>query len=146
LTPAHEAADDTRVPKRFFTPDEANRALSELRPLVEEMVAHSRALDQARAGHAKAMRRIAGNGGDLTPSDLAELQEALEREAGAIGACVEQIEALGAQVKGIEAGLIDFPALRDGEEVLLCWQLGEEEITFWHTPSEGFAGRRRLPL
>jgi hypothetical protein len=42
--------------------------------------------------------------------------------------------------------LIDFPALRHGETVLLCWQLGEDEIEWWHTVDDGFAGRRPLPL
>ena len=50
------------------------------------------------------------------------------------------------EVKDLDEGLVDFPAQRHGETVLLCWQLGEDEIRYWHTPQEGFAGRRPLPL
>ena len=131
---------------RFFTVEEANLALDQVRPLAERMAVHGRALARAQQRQAEATRRIAGNGGDLTPGDLADIREALERESAAAGRCVEQIHALGAHVKGIEDGLVDFPALREGVEVLLCWRLGEDEIAFWHMPEEGFAGRRPLPL
>ena len=61
-------------------------------------------------------------------------------------ALVEEIEALGAEVKDLELGLVDFPAEREGETVLLCWRVGEDEIGYWHGLDEGFAGRRPLPL
>ena len=47
-------------------------------------------------------------------------------------------------VKDLDRGLVDFPALRDGEEVLLCWQVGEGEVAYWHGLEEGFAGRKPL--
>ena len=53
-------------------------------------------------------------------------------------------QALGVLVKDLDRGLVDFPALRDGEEVLLCWQVGEGEIAYWHGLEEGFAGRKPL--
>ena len=49
-------------------------------------------------------------------------------------------------VKDLDTGLVDFPALHEGEEVLLCWQLGEDEVAHWHGVDEGFAGRKPLPL
>jgi hypothetical protein len=49
-------------------------------------------------------------------------------------------------VKDIDEGLVDFPALRHGETVLLCWMLGEDHVAHWHTIEDGFAGRRPLPL
>ncbi len=57
---------------------------------------------------------------------------------------VEEIERLGCQFKGIDLGLVDFPARIDGKTVLLCWQYGEKQIAFWHRADEGFAGRRPL--
>jgi hypothetical protein len=51
---------------------------------------------------------------------------------------------VGAQIKSLEEGLLDFPALRGDEEVLLCWKLGEDEIAYWHGLEEGFAGRKPL--
>lgn len=59
---------------------------------------------------------------------------------------MDEIQALGVLVKDLDTGLVDFPALRGGEEVLLCWQLGEDEIRYWHGLEEGFAGRKELPL
>lgn len=146
LTRAHVAADDSEMAERFFTLEEANAALADVRPLTERMVERRRALDEAQRRHATAMTQIAGNGGDLSPGELAELQAAVEHEAGEIARCIEQINGLGAQVKGVEDGLVDFPALRGGQVVLLCWRLGEDEIGFWHGPEDGFAGRRPLPL
>jgi len=52
----------------------------------------------------------------------------------------------GVEVKDVDEGLVDFPALRRGETVLLCWRLGEDEIGYWHTAEDGFDGRRPLPL
>jgi hypothetical protein len=59
---------------------------------------------------------------------------------------VDEITSHGAQVKDLDSGLIDFPTLHHGETVLLCWQLGEDEIAWWHRVEDGFAGRRPLPL
>jgi len=57
---------------------------------------------------------------------------------------VQDIEKHGCLFKGLELGLVDFPALRGGEVVELCWQYGEKEIAFYHRRTEGFAGRRPL--
>jgi len=70
----------------------------------------------------------------------------MEREAEAVAAAVEELNRLGVLVKDLDRGLVDFPALRQGEEVLLCWQVGEDEVAFWHGVEEGFAGRKPLPL
>jgi hypothetical protein len=55
-----------------------------------------------------------------------------------------EIDAIGVQVKDLEQGLLDFPSLVDGRTILLCWKLGEKEIAFWHSPEDGFAGRKPL--
>jgi hypothetical protein len=55
-----------------------------------------------------------------------------------------EIDEIGVQVKDLEAGLLDFPCVMDGQTVLLCWKLGEKEIGFWHTQEDGFAGRKPL--
>jgi hypothetical protein len=47
-------------------------------------------------------------------------------------------------VKDLDAGLVDFPSVRDGEDVLLCWQLGEDVVAFWHRYEDGYAGRRPI--
>lgn len=128
----------------MFTLEEANAALTELRPIVERMVQHRRDLTAAQTRQVELVTRIAGNGGDMVPSDLHDLAETIQREADAIGACAEEINAVGAQIKSLEEGLLDFPSQRDGEDVLLCWKLGEDVIRYWHGVDEGFAGRKPL--
>ncbi len=130
--------------ERIFTPEEANAALVELRPIVERMVVHRRNLTAAQRDQARLVTRIAGNGGDLQPSDLREAAAAIEREARAIADCIDLINEAGVQIKSLEDGLLDFPARRGDEDVLLCWQLGEDEVAFWHGLEEGFAGRKPL--
>jgi hypothetical protein len=129
---------------RTFTVEEANAAVVELRPIVEQLVRHGRNLAAAQRRQAELVTRIAGNGGDMAPSDLREAAETIESEAAAIGKCADLIDAAGAQIKSLEEGLLDFPALRGDEVVLLCWKLGEEEIGYWHGVDEGFAGRKPL--
>ena len=89
---------------------------------------------------------MAGNGGGLDPGEVREDAERMEREAQAVTAAVDELSRLGVLVKDLDRGLVDFPALRRGEEVLLCWQVGEPEVAFWHGLEEGFAGRKPLPL
>ena len=131
---------------RIFTLEQANEALAELRPIVERMVQHRRNLTAAQLQQAELVTRIAGNGGDMVPSDLHEAADAIQREAEAISECAGRINAVGAEVKSLEEGLLDFPAERGDEVVLLCWKLGEDEIHYWHRADEGFASRKPLPL
>jgi hypothetical protein len=132
------------MPSRAFTPAEANAALQEVRPLVEHMVAAKRALDGAQERRDEAALRISGNGGGIQPQRLAELREDVERRAAVLAGILEEIQELGVLVKDLDSGLVDFPSERDGEEILLCWQLGEDEVAFWHRSDDGFAGRQPL--
>jgi len=131
------------MPRRF-TPDEANAELEEIRPLVEQLVAHRREQQRLQAERQELSSRIAGNGGGIDSNALAGLEEAEQNERVEIVRCVNAIHERGAIVKDVDTGLGDFPALREGEEVLLCWQLGEEQVAHWHGLEEGFAGRKRL--
>ena len=131
---------------RHFTPDEANAALAEVGPLVERMVGlrgqHLEALERQE----RLEQKIRGNGGSIAPAELAAAAADVDAIAQRLAATVDEIAERGAQVKDVDTGLIDFPALRRGETVLLCWQLGEGEIEFWHRVEDGYAGRRPLPL
>ncbi len=131
---------------RYFTAEQANDALEEVRPLAERMVGHRRALGALLGRRAELSGTIAGNGGDLGPGELARVEAEIGEEAKGVARCVNEIHGLGAQVKDADEGLVDFPALRGEEEVLLCWKVGEDAVEFWHGLEEGFAGRRPLPL
>ncbi len=131
---------------RHFTPASANEALDEIRPLVEELVAHRRAQQRAQAEREELAAKIAGNGGGIDAQRLADLEAEAERERIGIARCVNKIHGRGAIVKDLGEGLVDFPAQREGEEILLCWKLGEDDVAFWHGLEEGFAGRRSIDL
>lgn len=131
---------------RYFTPVEANELLETVRPIVQKMVARRQALALATVRHARIASKIAGNGGGVRPHEVDELQGVIDREAGEVVRCVSELQELGLLVKDLDEGLIDFPALRGVEEVLLCWRLGEDEVGFWHLLEDGFAGRRPLPI
>jgi hypothetical protein len=131
---------------RIFTVEEANEALESLRPITERMVAHRRELADAQMRRAELVARIATNGGDLVPSDLRAAAAEVEREGHLVADCVRRITGEGVQVKDVDVGLLDFPARREGEDVLLCWRLGEDEVAYWHGLEEGFAGRKPLPF
>ena len=129
---------------RTFTPDEANAALADVRPLAEQMVEAKRALNEAQEQSDDAARSISGNGGGIPPAELAALHEQLEQRTTEVAAIVDELHELGVQVKDLDSGLVDFPSRRDGEQVLLCWRLGEDEVAFWHGLEDGFAGRQPL--
>ena len=131
---------------RHFTPEEANAELEHVRPLVEQLVA-------TRQEHAAALERqelleqkIKGNGGGIPPAELAQATAEVDAVARRLARLVDEITSHGAEVKDLDTGLVDFPALHRGETVLLCWELGEDEIAWWHRVEDGYAGRRPLPL
>ena len=122
--------------KRHYSLEEATEALPLVVELVERMRrARSRLTDaEARAALSDATpTNGGGNPGRTVSEGFLELRETL------IG-----LQAMDVVLRDLEAGLIDFPALRDGREVYLCWQEGEDEIAFWHEVDAGFAGRRPL--
>ena len=133
---------------QFFTPDEANGALPVVRPLVERLVEERRSYVELGAELEEVQALVTGNGGSLDPGRVGELQEAVARAAAQLAAIVGEINELGVQVKDLDRGLVDFPARHpeDGATVLLCWELGEPDVAFWHGLEDGFAGRKRLPF
>lgn len=132
------------MPDQIFTPEEANAALDALRPLVDAMVVAKHVLDEAQEERDELAQRIAGNGGGIPPTELAAANEAVETAASELATAIGLVQAEGVLVKDLDSGLIDFPAKRDGEDILLCWRLGEDEVAFWHGLEDGFGGRQPL--
>jgi hypothetical protein len=132
------------VTPRIFTPAEAGDALRELRPVAERMVELRARQREAAARQAELAQALGSNGHGLTVNDLALAEQEVLRLGAEIGDCVQRIDDAGVQVKDLDAGLLDFPSVRDGREILLCWRVGEDEIAFWHGLEEGFAGRKPL--
>jgi hypothetical protein len=121
----------------YFTLQEANETLESIRPLMDELQEIRQAILKNQPEAWPAIERSAGNGGNRALSNMVQDFEKLD-------ALVHQIQATGALIKDINMGLLDFPALREGQEVYLCWQYGEGEIAFWHEVDAGFAGRQPI--
>jgi hypothetical protein len=132
------------VSQRLFTAEQANAALPEIRPLVERLVERRADLLVATARLAELSAGVAGNGGRIDPAQRSAFADAAAAAQEGLRAAVEALAQAGVVVKDLDAGLIDFPSEREGRPVFLCWQLGEDEVRFWHGLDEGFAGRKPL--
>ena len=122
--------------ERHYTVEQAEAA----RPWVGERVERIRdALEELRSPPARAaLEEMDATAGGAWPS----------REAAAavlsVLSAAEQLEAMDIVLRDADRGLVDFPSIRDGEEIYLCWEVGEPRVAWWHEPDAGFAGRRPL--
>jgi len=124
---------------KVFTIQEANALLPNVRTIVGKIQRAHRQLSRYREDAQKAAEAAELGGGGL-PNGIAYAGVLTQ-----LTTHVAELEALGVQLKDFERGLVDFPSLRDGRIVLLCWQLGEgDELEFWHDIDAGFAGRTPL--
>ena len=85
-------------------------------------------------------RRLAQTGGDIGGDTVRDLLTAML----AIHEGIRDITSRGIQIKDLDRGLVDFPHMREGREVFLCWELEDDDIEFWHEIDSGYAGRERL--
>lgn len=137
---------------RYFTLDEAQALVPRVRSLMGQALQlhghlRGKVAKLGEAGHDVSWSLLRGDA-ELDDEVAASEREQLERARmiyQALRESVTAIEALGAEVKGVMEGLVDFPSWRDGcEEVVLCWKLGEQEIGFYHELDSGFAGRKPI--
>ena len=124
---------------RRFTIEEANALIPRLEMLMADAQRAALALRSAMQESDDAPAADA-----RTTKDVLRVRPDLADEVHRLEWAVAEIEALGCQFKGLDLGLVDFPAQVDGTTVLLCWQYGEKQIAFWHRSDEGFANRRAL--
>ncbi|WP_344858551.1 DUF2203 domain-containing protein [Amycolatopsis ultiminotia] len=118
----------------LFTVPEARAELSRLRPVLDELV-------RVRADAAELVASLRPGGRDTELGGLPEWKAAQAR----LDDLMTAVQETGAELKGFAPLLVDFPATLDGDEVLLCWLEGDEELSWYHRVDLGFAGRRRLP-
>jgi hypothetical protein len=140
---------------QFYSIDDANARLADLRPLLERLRAQRADLVQLRdlaverinAVEAREEAPAGRPGGGQRPDDDEELRRIRMRMQGIVDqmqAAVTQIDAWGITLRDIESGLVDFPALASGRQVWLCWRLGEDAVDWWHELSTGFDSREPL--
>jgi hypothetical protein len=121
---------------RHYTLDEANAALPRVRELIGVLRAASERLGDREAREALSDASPGNGGGD--PGRTVSEGFLAMREA------MMELRERGIVLRDLQRGLVDFPALRNGQEIYLCWEEGEDEIGWWHEPEAGFGGRRPL--
>lgn len=126
---------------RLITVEEANRVLPLLRPIVQDLLAAYAAWNEAVGQFELAQATHPPVSGLESPAAKAARIE-VERHAARIDDCVHEIHLLGGIFKGLVDGQVDFLSLRDDQPVYLCWQPGEETVSYWHPIDGGFAGRQ----
>ncbi len=132
------------MPKHFRV-EQAQRLLGSLEPPLRELTTLKRELDELAEEFQAASQRVEMLGGALVDRKQAlERRARREKVAAGLKDAAEKVQAHGCLLKDLDIGLIDFPSLFRGEEVYLCWKLGEPEIAFWHGVSEGFRGRKPI--
>ncbi|NIP99106.1 MAG: DUF2203 family protein [Nitrospinaceae bacterium] len=124
-------------PKRYFTVEEANAHVPRLLELVPQIQDIAARLNREFPDVRNAWEKAKFNGGSSQGTAYLAAAQTLTQ-------MVKDLESIGCVVKGVKEGLVDFPALRDGKEVYLCWKVPEKEIRYWHDIQAGFAGRQPI--
>jgi len=130
---------------RYFTPADVDALIPALTEIVGRLIAAHREATEVRERLQAEQRRIAlAGGGVLDAGAWRADRDRLERLDGELRRALHEIGALGGVVKDLGMGLVDFPHLRDGCEVNLCWRHGERRVGYWHGLDEGYASRKPL--
>ncbi len=126
-----------QMKKRFFTVQEARQLLPSLKELMGKVMVISHRLEEYR----EVVQQLADSASSNTggPEGTAYLDIVISLQS-----CLTQLQETGCVLRSLQDGLIDFPHLKEGREIYLCWKFGEEDIRFWHEVDEGFAGRTPL--
>ena len=132
------------MPKRFSLA-EAQALIPMLDRLLREAIALKADYEEAERQVQAFSEHVMMMGGvAVDRARVLELRKRREAQAAALRRSIEQILESGCQIKDLDIGLIDFPTLFRGDEVYLCWKLGESAIEFWHGLDEGFRGRKAI--
>ena len=127
----------TLVMPKYYTPEEASKALNIVRPVISEMMQIGEKIRAHQPELWDLVQKSAGNGGN---PKLSKLLADFDR----LDLLFHQIQDMGIEVKDLTIGLIDFVALHEDREVYLCWKYGEDSVQFWHEIETGFAGRQLI--
>jgi len=129
--------------KKYFTVEQANKMLPLVRavlqdivPLAQDLLQRQERLNRMRTGD-----RVQVS--DAHREEHQEMQQEFARDAARLEEYMDELRQLGVDLKGLD-GIVDFPGMKEGREVCLCWKLGEQELTHWHEVDAGFAGRQPL--
>ncbi len=140
MAPAKPSAGKKR---KYFTIEEANKALPLVRMIMGDIVRQYRVVEDLQRRLSLVQKGPRKSSGDPYSEELAQSQAELDAEERKLGAYIDELRKLGVEFKGPD-GLCDFYSIIDGREVFLCWKLGEPEVLFWHELDSNFLGRQSL--
>lgn len=130
---------------KLFSLREAERLRAQLEPVLIGAIEARRKLEELDEKLGRLAERIQRSGGLMVRyEDAAKLRIERNSVEANIREALEKIHSTGCIVKDLDVGLLDFPARIEGEDVYLCWKLGEDRIRFYHRQDEGFAGRKPI--
>jgi len=130
---------------RYFSLSEAQRLIPDVERAIREAIrvkADYQAVETELEQFASRIQMMGGS--RINRDQILQLRKRRETLASSLQQAIEAIQAFGCQMKDLDIGLIDFPTLYKGNEVLLCWKLGEKGISWWHGLEEGFRGRKPI--
>ncbi len=122
---------------KYYTLDAARAALPQVKTLMAQVQEARVEILRLRPDMWPVLQKAAGNGGNVAAGQI--LSHFHKMEEG-----VKGILGMGILVKDLDTGLVDFLSVRKGREVYLCWQYGEEDLTFWHDINTGYQGRQPI--
>ncbi len=130
---------------KTFTVDEAQNLLPVAESLLNRATEAKQAAEDLDGDLSALMRRIIAQGGmTIDVGDVRRRRTTLEALIQRAKDSLQELDAIGVQVKDLDSGLLDFPCVLEGETVLLCWKRGEPRIGFWHRIDDGFRGRQPI--
>ncbi len=131
--------------ERTFTLEEAQSLLPVLESLLRTSIDGKKFVESVDAEFQELAHQVFLSGGLLVNVvHMARRKAEREKTIQRVKDAMAEIDAIGVQVKDLEAGLLDFPCKVEGRRILPCWKLGEQGITHWHTTGDGFAGRKPI--
>jgi len=130
--------------QKIFTLQEANAMLPLVRAIVGDIVKVATVVVETRRHLDDLRNRIGSRSTGSYQEEVDDIESSLVEDVHRLGELVKELRELGVEPKGLTEGLVDFPAMLDGEIVNLCWKFDEPEIKFWHTLAGGFPGRQPI--
>lgn len=131
---------------KLFTLAQANGTLPLVRAIVADIVALARDVKdrQERLRELRSRRSSTRKSNDAYAEEVHQMEEELEADVDRLRNFIEELQAIGVELKDPLMGLVDFRSMLDGREVYLCWRHGEGDVEYWHELDAGFSGRHSL--
>ena len=139
--------DIPEQPPKVLTVQDANALLPDVTDIVKQLQALQHSIITTNAQIEEATKKVSSGNGHPIEALKQQIQQLTTHQMQLIesfNSSLQQLQALGAWLKDLEMGLVDFYGMRDGDYVWLCWKLGEPKVAYWHGLEDGFTGRQPL--